>query len=261
MASKDTYTTAELAALAHISPRTLRYYDQRGLLVPRRHANGYRCYGPADVRRLQHILMLRSCGVSLTTIDEALAAPNFDLGRMLSDHLSDLRRKKIDLEKTIATVEQAVAGLEAFETMNDQQKFEQLKRQSIETFEATYGQESRQLYGDEAIDAANERMLNMSRAAWNAKEDLEQRIKERLAAAMTSGDAASPEAHQVADMHAQWIKVHWGEGAYTPEAHVALAEGYLADARFIDYYDSACGEGATAFLRDIIKANIKGAEA
>lgn len=54
----------------------------------------------------------------------------------------------------------------------------------------------------------------------------------------------------------QWIKVHWGEDAYTPRAHVALAEGYLADPRFVEYYDGAAGKGATEFLRDIIKANV-----
>lgn len=50
--------------------------------------------------------------------------------------------------------------------------------------------------------------------------------------------------------------MHWGEDAYTPRAHIALAEGYLADPRFVEYYDGAAGKGATEFLRDIIKANV-----
>lgn len=51
-------------------------------------------------------------------------------------------------------------------------------------------------------------------------------------------------------MHARWLQMHWGEGAYSPAAHAALAEGYVADQRFTAYYDEAAGEGATAFLRD-----------
>lgn len=140
--------------------------------------------------------------------------------------------------------------------MNDEERFEALKQQSIERFEQNYGQEARQRYGDDAIDEANERMLTMSKLAWEMKEELEQRIKEVLVRAMTAGDPTSPEARMLADMHAQWIRVHWGEDAYTPEAHVQLAEGYLHDPRFIAYYDEACGEGATQFLRDVIVANI-----
>ena len=60
----------------------------------------------------------------------------------------------------------------------------------------------------------------------------------------------------VAEMHAQWIRVHWGEEGYTPEVHRELAKGYLKDPRFIACYDGACGEGATEFLCAIIQANV-----
>ena len=146
--------------------------------------------------------------------------------------------------------------MEAFRHMNDEERFEQLKKDSVAQFEEEYGAEARELYGDAAIDESNERMLGMSKLAWDAKEELEQRIKDRLVIAMETGDPASSEARMVAEMHAQWIRVHWGEGAYSPEAHVQLAEGYLHDPRFVEYYDGACGEGATEFLRDAIKANM-----
>ena len=48
--------------------------------------------------------------------------------------------------------------------------------------------------------------------------------------------------------------MHWGEGTYSPAAHAALAEGYVADPRFTAYYDGSAGEGATAFLRDALAA-------
>ncbi len=250
------HTTKELADMAGVSPRTLRYYDQIGLLVPARAGNGYRSYGPEDVHRLQHILLLRSCGVPLETIEEALDKSDFDLSAMLQGHLETLCRQREELDRTIAAAKVAVAGLEAFEKMSDEERFEQIKQESVARFEEEYGQESRELYGNEAIDEANERMLKMSKLAWDAKEELEQRIKDNLVVAMTTGDPTSPESRLVAGMHAQWIKVHWGDEAYSPEAHVSLAEGYLKDARFIEYYDKACGDGATEFLCDIIKANI-----
>lgn len=254
--TRERYSTKQLADLAGVSARTLRYYDQIGLLVPEREENGYRSYGPAEVRRLQHILLLRSCGVLLQTVEEALDQVDFNLVAMLTAHLATLQNQRKDLDKTIATVRRVVAGLGGFEDMDDNQRFEEIKKQSVEQFEEEYGEEARALYGDEAIDASNERMLGMSKLAWNAKEELEQRIKDNLAVAMATGDPTSTESRMVAGMHAQWIKVQWGEDAYTPEAHVALAEGYLADQRFVEYYDSAAGKGATQFLRDIIVANI-----
>lgn len=248
-------STKQLADLASVSPRTLRYYDQIGLLAPVRRSNGYRAYGPAQVRRLQHILLLRNCGMPLGAIAEVLDGERLSLSAALSNHLASLRAQKHQIQRTIAIAERALAGLEAFETMNDTEKFEALKQGSIKQFEETFGQEARQLYGDDAIDEANSRMMDMSQKAWELKEDLEQRIKDTLAQAMTEGDPASPLARQLAEMHAQWIKVHWGSG-YTPEAHRNLADGYVADPRFVAYYDGACGEGATEYLRAVLQANI-----
>ncbi len=65
---------------------------------------------------------------------------------------------------------------------------------------------------------------------------------------MREGDPAGARAHELSRMHEQWIRMHWGDAAYSPEAHLGLAQGYLADQRFVDYYDSSAGEGATQFL-------------
>ena len=134
-----TYTTKELADLAGVSSRTLRYYDQIGLLVPARAQNGYRVYDTADMRRLQHILLLRICGVPLESIEEALDKSDFDLASMLREHLTLLCRQREKLDKTIATAKLAVAGLEDYEKMDDKERFEQIKKQSVADFEEEFG--------------------------------------------------------------------------------------------------------------------------
>ena len=59
------YSIRELANLSGVTPRTLRWYDQIGLLKPSRVAeSGYRFYGPAEVNRLQDILFYRALGWS-----------------------------------------------------------------------------------------------------------------------------------------------------------------------------------------------------
>ena len=51
------YTAHELAEVSGVSVRTLHWYEEQGLLSPARRSNGYRDYGPDDVRRLQQILL------------------------------------------------------------------------------------------------------------------------------------------------------------------------------------------------------------
>ena len=47
-----------MASLSGVSARTLRYYDESGLLQPARiNSSGYRIYGQAEVNRLQQILL------------------------------------------------------------------------------------------------------------------------------------------------------------------------------------------------------------
>ena len=44
------YSPAQLAQMSGVSVRTLHHYDQIGLLVPERRANGYRSYSSADAK-------------------------------------------------------------------------------------------------------------------------------------------------------------------------------------------------------------------
>ena len=133
----------------------------------------------------------------------------------------------------------------------------QLERWSaVHSNEMCYGTEARERYGSAAVDAANERLLDMDETTWHDRNALEVAIIDQLKLAMETGDAHSPAARQLAHMHARWISLSWGEGAYTPEAHNGLADGYLADPRFIDYYDSRAGAGATELLVAAIHANV-----
>lgn len=138
--------------------------------------------------------------------------------------------------------------------MNENDAFEALKGERIAENERAYGHEARERWGDEAVDAANERLRAASREEWDALERLGDEINRQLAIAMATGDPAGEEARRLAHMHAQWIEGHWGAGRYTPEAHRGLAHMYLADDRFRSYYDDAVGAGATEFLVKALEA-------
>jgi DNA-binding transcriptional MerR regulator len=58
----------ELAEQAATSPRTLRYYESRGLVRPRRSANGYRLYDQTELRVVTEIRTLLAAGFDLDGI-------------------------------------------------------------------------------------------------------------------------------------------------------------------------------------------------
>lgn len=255
-APADGYTAGALAGLADVTVRALHHYEAEGLLAPARDASGYRRYGPDQVERLQHILLFRACGLALGDIRRSLDDPGFDRAAALRARLATLRAQQEQLNTLMGTVEKTIAALEGEAIMTDKERFEGLKRQAVEDNEKAYGAEARERWGDAAVDAANERTLALDEDAWNDREALGEAVLDQLRAAFAdgAGDPAGPEARALAEMHGRWLALHWGEGAYTREAHAALADGYVADARFTRYYDDAAGSGATAFLRDAIAA-------
>ena len=253
-AERASYTVGSLAKLAGVTVRALHHYEDEGLLHPERTSSGYRRYGAADVERLQQILLLRSCGLSLGDIRAALDNGDFDFHAVLIDHLATLRARQKELETLVGTVEKTIASLEGRCTMTDEERFEGMKARAIAENEERYGAEVRQAYGDAAMDAANERMVGMSQEEWSDAKALEAAILEQLTAAKATGNPTGEAARKLCAMHARWLQMHWGEGAYSPAAHAALGEGYVADPRFTAYYDEAAGEGATAFLRDALIA-------
>lgn len=245
---KAHYSIGEVSQLTGTSVRALRHYEDLGLLHPLRMDNGYRAYRSADLERLQHILLYRACGVELVDIASILDDPRFDAREALSRHLNTLHERRNSLDTLIATVEKTLQSLEGGKPMTDKERFEGMKQAAVAANEAKHGAEARAKWGDAAIDAANEKLLAMDEETWNDMQALEGTIIDTLKAALASGDPRGAEAEQLARMHARWIQLHWGEGAYSREAHLGLAQGYLADARFRAYYDERAGEGATEFL-------------
>ena len=129
-----------------------------------------------------------------------------------------------------------------------------LKRwREAEENEAQYGEELRECFGDDVVDASKEKYVSMGEGAHAQANELELAIKEQLRRAMESGDVAGDDAHKLVEMHRQWLCMYWPDGMYEPAVHRSLADGYLADPRFIEYYD-AVNDGATQFLRDAIYA-------
>ena len=111
----------EVAALVGVSPKTVRYYHEVGLLAePDRTEAGYRLYTAQDLLRLQRIRRLRALGLSLERIKEILGKPDREhepalrhalqaLAEELSAQILELEERRDRLQQLLAqdSVEQA----------------------------------------------------------------------------------------------------------------------------------------------------------
>lgn len=249
------YTVSQLAKLSGVSNRTLRYYDQIGLLEPARiSSSGYRIYGKAEVDMLQQIIFYRELDVSIEEIKNIIQQPEFDQAKALELHFQNLKQKRSRLDKIIDTVEKTIAYTKGEIAMQDKEKFEGLKAREIQENEHEYGNEIREKYGNNAVDESNAKFKDMTEAEYNEWRKLENEIIELLPKAYQTGDPSSEIAQRLVAKHKAWLMYTWPD--YTKEAHAGLAEMYVADERFSAYYDKYV-EGGAQFLRDAIIAFVK----
>ena len=67
-------TIGRLAAIAHVTRDTLRYYEREGLIdPPDKSAAGYRLYGKNEIARLRFIRQAQACGFTLVEIRTLLS--------------------------------------------------------------------------------------------------------------------------------------------------------------------------------------------
>lgn len=252
------YTVKELGRLSGVTSRTLRYYDQIGLLKPLRLTEaGYRIYGGEQVERLQQILIFKELGIGLHQIAELLDAPDSRLAA-LGKHLSELKRRRFELDLLIENVSKTIAEQRGELTMTDQERFEGLKKQMIEENEKKYGAELRKKYGTDAVERSNAKLSEMTAGQMEDAERLKEEFERTLKEAMQTGDAGGELANRACDLHRQWLACY--SDSYSPEYHRGLGEMYVCDERFTAYYDKIA-PGCAAFLKDAIDAYCEGGSA
>lgn len=244
------YTVKALARLAGVSSRTLRYYDEIGILKPARiNSSGYRIYGKNEVDMLQQILLYRELGFSLEIIKEIISSPDFDITVALREHRSSLLERRKQLDLLIANVEKTIKANEGGIEMPDKEKFEGFKEKLVRENEEKFGEEIRAKYGETQVEKSNKAFKNMSKEDYDKLTKLGEEVLSTLNEAFKKGDPSSELAQKAADLHKQWITFCWGR--YDKEAHANLSQMYVDDERFRAYYDKE-NPGAAEFLRDAI---------
>ncbi len=245
------YTIKQFATLAEISTRTLRYYDEIDLLHPNYVTGaGYRIYGENEVDRLQHILFFRALDFPLETIKTILANPDYDSLTFLEKQKETLLTKQRKTQALIAAIDKTIAMKKGEITMNDQEKFEVFKQRMITENEQNFGKEIREKYGEASVTQTNKRWQKQTASEFQKMNELEAEMVANLEIVSQTNNLDSEEALAVYEKHKKWLLFSWQ--TYSAEAHSSLAEMYVADSRFSDYYDQKLGKKITPLLRDII---------
>lgn len=244
------YTIQKLANMAGVSTRTLRFYDEIGILKPARiNSSGYRIYGAKEVDRLQQILFYRELEFPIENIKEILNSPDFDEKEALLNHKKLLMDKRRRLDQLIENVNLTLEAKEGRKIMMDKEKFEGFKRDKLDENERKYGKEIREKYGEEAVKASNDKFMNMTSEQFEEFEKLGQDILDTLEAAYETRDPAGELAQKACELHKKWLSFTWKD--YSKMAHAGLANMYVSDERFTAYYDKR-KPGMTQFFRDAI---------
>ncbi|MCK8610718.1 MerR family transcriptional regulator [Agromyces sp. C10] len=243
------WSIQEVARLAGTTSRTLRHYDDIGLLEPARiGSNGYRYYDRAALVRLQRILLLRELGLGLPAIAEVLDGQR-DESRALARHLEWLRQEQDRLARQVASVERTIEALEGGEQI--------MAKDMFDGFDHTqYRDEVEQRWGTEAY-AQGDRwwrgLRDDERQAW--KERTAALGRDWIAAAESGVAPDGEEAQELARRHVEWLTGVPGTPAAQPGGDVkgyviGLGEMYVADDRFAANYG---GEAGAAFVRDALR--------
>ncbi len=119
-----TYTVKKLAKISGLSIRTLRFYDEIGLLKPAYYGdNNYRYYEEEQLLILQQILFYRELNFPLNDIQRILNSDDFNKIDALISHKQILTQNLDRTKKLIRTIDQTIAHLRGKITMRNEELF------------------------------------------------------------------------------------------------------------------------------------------
>ena len=117
-ASSELERVGEIAERLGVSPRTIKYYEELGLIRPEtRSPGGFRLYGKEGVEQLERILRMKSIGYSLAAIRELLAtreaAQEADKITVISNTMERLKDREREVTERIQQMRKDLKQAEA----------------------------------------------------------------------------------------------------------------------------------------------------
>lgn len=249
------YTIREIAKLAGVSLRTLRFYDNAGLLHPAKRSDaGYRLYTDDELLRLQQILFFRELDFSVKKIKEILNNPDFDKTKALRLQISFLNEKAGRYDTLSKLAQKTLDNMEEGMIMNNKELFEGFAQMTA--YQKQYEDEVKQRWGNtDAYKTSKQRAAKYSKEDWEKISNEQMNSLNELLALFQSGDAPED-----AKTQAVVKKMHrFINDTFYPcslEFFANLGEMYITDGRFTAYYDNYA-KGLAAYYNKAIRYYVK----
>lgn len=237
-------TIKELAQKAGITSRTIRYYDEIGLLKPSKvHANGYRIYDEPALLRLQQILFYKELNVPLVEIKKILDDPGFDIIAALEQHKKRFSLKILQYTTLIDTIDRSIIMIKGNQTMSEKNIFKGFTPEQ----EEKYAKEAEKLYDPATVRESNRKWKEYG----NEKQQLILAEGEQIYAELAKLVELKPTAAPVQALVQKWrdhMSYFW-----TPnlEQLIGLGQLYVSDERFRKNFEKYHPNLAEFFLQAI----------
>lgn len=226
------YSIQQFARRTGVTPRALRFYEQKGLLTPSsRRPNGYRVYTDGDSARLQQVLFFRELDFPLDEIKRLLDHPRFDAREALAYQKELLTLKKKRLTRLIRTIETTLDHMATHQPVDDKDLYGALSQAEIDA----YKREAQDRWGKtDAYRESQKRVKAFTKADWQAIQAATDANLRALVGFLEAGKAPTDPKVQaeIANHHAGIERFY----PCPPQMYRNLGDMYLADQRFADFY-------------------------
>lgn len=223
--------------MSGVTTRTLRHYDELGLLSPKRDKDSlYRLYDEDNVNTLQSILFYRELGYELKEIKDIISESNFDIIESLNEMEDKLESKIESYKKILKTIKDTIQLKKGNIEMSNNKKFEAFKEAKLKENNDKYGIELEEKYDKKFMQQANQKYKNKTESEMNQHNTFTDQMHSVMIQAIKENDSSSELSMKMCEMHKQWLLFYWP--TYTKEAHLSLTEMYTQDERFTKYYDN-----------------------
>jgi MerR family transcriptional regulator, thiopeptide resistance regulator len=247
-----TYQIKDVADIAGVSTRTLRHYDELGLLAPSaRSAAGYRLYTDSDLLRLQQILIGRSLGLALEEIRQTIDDPKVDRKALLQQQREVLVARAQATVQMIQSIDAAISLLaetpQEDSTMNMTAIFDGFDP-------AQYEAEVKQRWGStDLYKESTRRTRNYTKQDWErVRNESNQIMNDAVALLRADTKPEDPQAMDIAERYRLWVD-RWFYPC-SRGMHTKLADMYQGDSRFAQYFENFA-PGLATFVSASMRAN------